>query len=244
MKLIDIADELGVSDSLIRKWKHLDKWDEIPAKRPRGAPPGNKNAVGNKGGGAPVGNQNALKHGLYRKYLPDDPEFQELIEAAQELDPLDLLWQSVTVAYAKMMWAQRIMFVRNREDISKELKREKSSSSKEGFSSDEEYEIQFAWDKQAVDIGAFTKISRELRSAINQFLSAAPENDERRLKLELMEAQIEKTHADVEMKKAVASKAANLPLTDSNALNLSGLTDEELIMLESLIEKASSDSKQ
>ena len=32
--------------------------------RKRGAPKGNKNAVGNKGG-APFGNTNAVKHGLY-----------------------------------------------------------------------------------------------------------------------------------------------------------------------------------
>ena len=35
----------------------------IPKKR--GAPYGNSNAVGNKGGGAPLGNLNAEKHGLY-----------------------------------------------------------------------------------------------------------------------------------------------------------------------------------
>lgn len=35
----------------------------IPKKR--GAPYGNKNAVGNKGGGAPLGNINAEKHGFF-----------------------------------------------------------------------------------------------------------------------------------------------------------------------------------
>ena len=35
----------------------------IPKKR--GAPYGNKNGVGNKGGGAPLGNLNAERHGLY-----------------------------------------------------------------------------------------------------------------------------------------------------------------------------------
>jgi len=33
--------------------------------RKRGAPKGNKNAVGNRGGGAPYGNKNAWKHGGY-----------------------------------------------------------------------------------------------------------------------------------------------------------------------------------
>ena len=35
---------------------------KIPKKR--GAPYGNKNAVGNNGGGAPIGNANAYKHGF------------------------------------------------------------------------------------------------------------------------------------------------------------------------------------
>lgn len=189
MKLVDIAKELGVSDSLIRKWKFQDKWDEIPIKRPRGAPKGNKNAVGNKGG-APKGNQNALKHGLYRKLLPD--ELREMMKQVENLDPLDMLWTSVEVAFAKMLYAQKVMFVRDRDDVTKVLKKEKDGDT----FTEREWEYQFAWDKQAVDIGAFTKISRELRSAIKQFLAAAPENDERRAKLELMQAQVKKVEAE------------------------------------------------
>lgn len=39
--------------------------------RRRGGQPGNKNAVGNKGGGAPRGNTNAVKHGGYAKITLD-----------------------------------------------------------------------------------------------------------------------------------------------------------------------------
>jgi uncharacterized protein YjcR len=191
MKLAEIAAQLGVSDTLIRKWKFLDKWDEIPARRPRGAPKGNKNAKGNKGGGAPPGNTNAMKHGLYRKFLPD--EMQELMKEVENLDPLDMLWQGVELAYAKMLWAQRIMFVRDRDDMTKELKREKPTE----WGTEEEYELQFAWDKQANDLKAFATINRELRSAIKQFLAVAPEHDERRLKLELIQEQVNKAKAEV-----------------------------------------------
>ncbi len=69
MKLKDIADELGVSSSTVRKWKATDKWeDEFKRSAPKsngsapfrpGAPIGNKNAKGNKGGKAPLGNENA-----------------------------------------------------------------------------------------------------------------------------------------------------------------------------------------
>ncbi|WP_274362742.1 phage terminase small subunit [Paenibacillus thermotolerans] len=199
MKLTEIADELGVSDVLVRKWKFLDKWDDIPLKRPRGAPKGNKNAKGNKGG-APSGNTNALKNGIYSKFLPQDPDFQELMKVAQQMDPLDILWQGVEIAFGKMLWAQRIMFVRDKDDLTKELKREKPSE----WGTEEEYELQFAWDKQANDLKAFAAINRELRSAIKQFLSAAPENDERHMKLELMKVQVEKAQTEVEVLKTKA----------------------------------------
>lgn len=39
--------------------------------RGHGAPKGNKNALGNKGG-PPKGSQNALKHGFYSKFIPID----------------------------------------------------------------------------------------------------------------------------------------------------------------------------
>ncbi|MDU3975787.1 MAG: phage terminase small subunit [Enterococcus faecalis] len=57
--LKELANELNVSDSQIRKWKSIDKWaDELKGNvtnsksnvtNKGGAPPGNKNAVGNKG---------------------------------------------------------------------------------------------------------------------------------------------------------------------------------------------------
>lgn len=203
MKLTDIADELGVSASLIRKWKFQDQWDDIPLRRPRGAPKGNKNAVGNNGG-APPGNTNAMTHGLYRKFLPDNAEFQELMAMVSEMDPLDMLWQGVEIAFAKLLWAQRIMFVTDKDEMIKELKKRKfevhdvgkDEPRVEPMVTEEEYEFQFSWDRQSTDIKAYSTISREFRSAMKQFLSAAPENDERRIKLELMEAQVEKAKVD------------------------------------------------
>jgi len=201
MKLKDIAAELGVSDVQVRQWKYLDKWDEIPAKRPRGAPKGNKNAKGNKGGGAPKGNKNALKHGLYSKFLPQNQEFQELLAIVSEMDPLDMLWHAVEIAFAKLLWAQRVMFVTGKDEMIKELKKKKVTSfggEDGGYTDETEWEFQFAWDRQATDIKAYAAIAKEFRAAVKQFLAAAPENDERRLKLALMEAQVEKINAETE----------------------------------------------
>lgn len=80
LKLQAIADELGVPASRVRKWKTIDEWEsKIPMgalpfskgsapKQKKGAPRGNKNAVGNNGG-PPKGNKNNLKHGAYERIM-------------------------------------------------------------------------------------------------------------------------------------------------------------------------------
>ncbi|MED1800314.1 phage terminase small subunit [Brevibacillus porteri] len=122
MPLKEIAQKLGVSDSQVRKWKNQDKWDENlkgnvtngksnvtneskgNVTTRGGAPRGNKNALGNRGGhgapkgnryavgnngGAPIRNQNAIKTGEYETIWLDtlDDEERELYEQI-DLDPL------------------------------------------------------------------------------------------------------------------------------------------------------------
>ncbi|SFB62661.1 Uncharacterized protein YjcR [Cohnella sp. OV330] len=90
-KLSSIAKELGIQSSLVRKWKHIDNWEERPDPGPkrRGAPKGNKNAIGNKGGGAPERNKNALTHGQYETIWMDALEPEEQIRLmAVETDPI------------------------------------------------------------------------------------------------------------------------------------------------------------
>ncbi|EGO2634689.1 small subunit of terminase [Enterococcus faecalis] len=79
--LKELASELNVSDSQIRKWKSVDKWaDKLKGNVTKsnsnvtnksGAPPGNKNAKGNKGGSPPKGNKNAIKTGEYETIFAD-----------------------------------------------------------------------------------------------------------------------------------------------------------------------------
>jgi len=97
-----------------------------------------------------------------------------------------------------MLWAQRIMFVQGKNDTTRELKRVKEG----GKLSEREWELQFAWDKEAAQLKAFALINRELRSAIRQFLAMAPEDDERRAKIELMRAQAEKIRSGLEKPEA------------------------------------------
>jgi uncharacterized protein YjcR len=62
-----IAEQLGIDEKKVAVWKQRDKWNvvqqstETVVQQKRGAPKGNKNAVGNRGG-APPGNQNAKRN--------------------------------------------------------------------------------------------------------------------------------------------------------------------------------------
>ncbi|GIN86771.1 hypothetical protein J6TS2_31570 [Heyndrickxia sporothermodurans] len=63
--------------------------------------------------------------------------------------------------------------------------------------SEEDYEFQFAWDRQAAFLNAQSRAMSELRTLINQFNDLTHENDEPRLKLEQMRLGVEKTKAEI-----------------------------------------------
>ena len=199
MKYKDLAEKYGVSVNTIKSWKQRHGWTRkkgAPSEKSvhtkkRGAPPGNINALGNNGG-APKGNQNAVTHGFFSKFLPE--ETLEIMEEIQERSPADMIWDQIQIQYAAIIRAQRIMFVQDKDDMAKELKKTKESD----LSSEEEFEIQFAWDRHATFLNAQSRAMGELRSLIKQFDALAHEEDERRLKLEQMRLNIDKTKAEIE----------------------------------------------
>lgn len=195
--LKEIAEDLGVSSNQIRKWKCVDKWDEIPDTGPRrGAPYRNKNAVGNKGG-APKDNQNAVTHGYFKKWLPNDEELQEIYEAVREgMSTLDILYEDIVVSFANYIRAQKIMYVKDKDDITKEVKKSKSYSDDNSDSEEVEYDIQYAWDKQAKALTAQAAASRALVGKINKYermireLPPEEVKEEHRLRVSKLKADI------------------------------------------------------
>ncbi len=193
-KLKDIASELGVSETQIRKWKNQDKWNSNVTnpkgnvtKRKQGAQPGNKNAAGH---GAPKGNQNATKHGLFSRYLPEDT--RELFDSLDSEDPLDLLWDQIKLAYTAIIRAQPIMHVRDQKDKTIEKVEEKK-----GKIIGERWEVQQAWDKQASFLQAQAKAQRELTSMIRQYEEQLHKRwdlatDEQKARIEQMRANTER----------------------------------------------------
>lgn len=192
-QLKDIAIELQVSEEQIRKWKNQDKWDKVTlpnvkgnVTNHKGAPAGNQNAVGH---GAPKQNKNAEKYGFFSKYLPE-----ETVSIIQEMptDPLDILWDQVQIAYAAIIRAQSIMYVRDRDD--KTIER---VGIKKGKISGEEWEVQQAWDKHGNFLQAQARAQKTLEGLIKQYDELLHKNwelasEEQKARIAVLKSQVEK----------------------------------------------------
>lgn len=207
----DIAKMLGVSDSQVRNWKSKDDWDnkykvaqpnenDCATKRKQGGQPGNKNSVGHVSS-VPKGNKNAETHGFFSKYLPE--ETLELMEEVNIKSPLDILWDNITIQYAAIIRAQKIMYVTGKEEMIKELKKSKikntnkrtektsSDSNEEEF----EYEFQFSWDRHATFLQAQSRAMATLQSMIRQYdelLKTGLATEEQKLRIEKLKVDINK----------------------------------------------------
>lgn len=164
MKLVEIASQLNLPEGTVRRWKSTHKWEserserksERSHKRKRGAQPGNHNSAG-----GPPKNKKAEKYGFFSKYLPE-----ETVSIIQEMptDPLDILWDQVQIAYAAIIRAQKIMYVRDRDD--KTIER---VGIKKGKISGEEWEVQQAWDKHGNFLQAQARAQKTLESLVKQY---------------------------------------------------------------------------
>ncbi|MEG0297610.1 MAG: phage terminase small subunit [Clostridium sp.] len=200
-----IAEQLGIESSKVKYWRTKDKW---ATKIKRGAPPGNQNAKGNKGGGAPKGNLNGLKHGSYcnaskfldkgflSKYIPSATK--NIIKGISEegLKPLDMLWDNIMIAYAAILRSQKIMHVTSKSEIAKELKKTEVSPGKWGDAEKEEYEIQFAWDRQERFLKAQSTAMGTLSNMIKQYEELLHKNwdlatEEQKARIEVLKAKFE-----------------------------------------------------
>ncbi|NOU68374.1 terminase [Paenibacillus sp. LMG 31461] len=141
LKLKDLAAELGLGETQIRKWKSQDKWDvslksnvtneaKGNVTKRIGAPKGNKNAVGNKGGapkgsknalgnrggyGGPPGNKKAVSTGEFESIWMDTLEEDEQELARQvETDPVRQADEAITLlSIRERRMLQRIQNLRN-----------------------------------------------------------------------------------------------------------------------------------
>ncbi|HGH4592380.1 TPA: phage terminase small subunit [Clostridioides difficile] len=164
MKQKEISSKYDISLNTLKSWIKRYNWASEKKKgapiNKRGAPFSNKNSVGH---GAPKENKNAEKFGFFSKYLPE--ETRELIQEISIKDKFDILWEQITIQYAAIIRAQKIMYVKGKEEMVKELKKYESTENGEKI----EYEFQFAWDRQASFLNAQSRAMSELRSLIKQY---------------------------------------------------------------------------
>ena len=121
-------------------------------------------------------------------------------------DPLDVLWDQIQIAYAAIIRAQKIMYVRDREDSTKT-----EIGHKDGDTvTEERWEVQQAWDKQGNFLQAQARAQAELRSMIKQYDDLLHKNwdlatAEQRARIAVLKSQVKKDEEKpirIEFKKA------------------------------------------
>ena len=207
LKLIEIANRLEVSEGTVRSWKSRYKWDDgnnatlqkekCNVAHKRGAPKGNKNAIGNN---SPTkfkpGTQAAYRTGLFAKYMPK--ETLEIITAIEDSSPLDILWDQIMIAYTAICRAQQIMYVKDINDMTKTQIGEKNGEN----IYEEKWEVQQAWDKQANFMKSQARAQSELRSMIKQYnelLNEHPElaTEEQRARIDKIKIETDKVKKEL-----------------------------------------------
>lgn len=172
----EIAKILNEKSSKISVWKNQDRWDEKYINK----------------GGAPKGNLNNLKNGMHldptkhleedflKKYIPNATK-KIIVETAEAgLNTLDILWSNIQLQFAAIVRSQRIMNVTSKNEMIKELKKtkvqkelqESEETGKEELVEtyrEEEFEFQFAWDRQATFLTAQSKAMTTLQNMIAKY---------------------------------------------------------------------------
>lgn len=218
----ELAEKHGVKDSTIRSRKNREKWQRNDATQRATKKSSFATESGSKGSSAEKNassirkqkvqkrrsgnpsppnqfskrNSVAVTHGLFAKFMP--AETLEIMDSLLDRHPADLIWDQIQIQYAAIIRAQQIMFVKDQDDMTKEVKKTETYSDDNADSEKQEWEIQFAWDKHATFLNAQSRAMGELRSLIKQFCEMAHDDDERRLKLELMQVGINRTKVEIE----------------------------------------------
>lgn len=167
MKYKDIAEKYEVSINTVKSWKKRHGWNRkgkkgAHKKKKKGAHKNCISLLGNKNATGPPGNRNAEKHGFFSRHLPD--ETKEIVDAIGNANPLDLLWHQIQIAYAAIIRAQKIAYVRGSGDKTIE-----QIETRKGSVVGAKWEVQQAWDKHNDFLKAQARAQSELRSLIKQY---------------------------------------------------------------------------
>ena len=153
-------------------------------------------------------NQAARKHGLFSRYMTETQK--EIIEEMQGISIADQLWVQIEIKFSAIIQAQRVMWVTDKNDDTKIL----SSTSYSDFGGSETYHVLSAHEKYETYTKAMARASSEYRALVKQWLEVADEYDERRLRLEAMELDVEKKKTEIERNQLLIRKESGADLDD------------------------------
>ncbi len=205
-----LAEKHGIKDSTIRSRKNREKWQRNDAtqrttkkqnvatknKRTKkeSSSNGQKNRSGNPNPSHKFPNHNSfqLKHGLYSKFL--HAEQLEIIDAMDGLSVADQLWIQIEIKFSAIIRMQKIMWVEGPRDTLGDVSMQSNGS--EGSMTG--YKVAYAYEQYEAYIKAQARAMAEYRNLVKQFMDLAHDDDERRLKIELMQANINKAKAEAD----------------------------------------------
>lgn len=178
----EISEQYKISAKTVRQWASKYKWV-----RQKGSKKSTETK--RKASGVCIGklqNTNAVKHGLFSKYLP--AETLELVGNIEMMSPLDILWENICLKYAAIIRAQKIMFVKDANDVTKRM----TMNGTEATS----YQYTEAYEKQASFLIAQSRAMGTLMSLIKQYdelCRSSLATDEQLLRIEKLKTEIAKT---------------------------------------------------
>jgi uncharacterized protein YjcR len=188
----EIADKLQISRSTIKTWKRRDNWDSDSTLNPDSDSKRNPRAI--KPGTEPFEpkNQKATIHGLFARYLPE--ETRDILEQLKDRSEADILYDQIRLAYAALIRAQQLMYVRDQKDITTTKVGES-----DGATCSEKWDVQLPWDKHASFLNAQAKAQASLNNMIKQYEEMSHYEliaEEQRAKIEQIKATTKKLQED------------------------------------------------
>lgn len=201
----EISAQYKVPAKTVKRWADKYKWfsEKCPEKMSKTKRKVDKICIGK------LQNTNAVKHGLFSKYLP--AETLELVGNIEMMSPLDILWENICLKYAAIIRSQKIMFVKDANDVTKRMTMDGAEATS--------YQYTEAYEKQASFLIAQSRAMGTLMSLIKQYdelCRSSLATDEQRLRIEKLKTEIAKTReSDNPAKVEIVDNVPNMEVETS-----------------------------
>lgn len=196
----EISAQYKVPAKTVKRWADKYKWfsEKCPEKMSKTKRKVDKICIGK------LQNTNAVKHGLFSKYLP--AETLELVGNIEMMSPLDILWENICLKYAAIICSQKIMFVKDANDVTKRMTMDGAEATS--------YQYTEAYEKQASFLIAQSRAMGTLMSLIKQYDELCRSElvtDEQRLRIEKLKMELAKAHdSDGPIKVEIVDNVPNM----------------------------------